>query len=198
MSRYTGPKCKICRREGEKLFLKGEKCETRKCPLFRRQQAPGQHGDSRRRVSEYGQQLREKQKLKRIYGVWENQFKRYFREAEKLGEDTGKALLRSLERRLDNAVYRANLAASRSQARQLIVHGKVEVNGKKVDKPSYAVFPGDEIVVESIPSNIPERETPDWITADGDAGKAKITRDPERDDIGADIDESMVVEFYSR
>ncbi len=198
MSRYTGPKCKICRREGEKLFLKGEKCESRKCPFFRRQQAPGQHGDSRRRLSEYGQQLREKQKVKRLYGVWERQFKRYFKEAEKSGEDTGKVLLRSLEKRLDNAVYRANLAASRSQARQLVVHGKVTVNGDLVDRPSYLVSPGDEIAVESVPSSVPERQTPKWITVDRKAGKAKITREPERDDIGADIDESMIVEFYSR
>lgn len=198
MSRYTGPKCKLCRREGEKLFLKGEKCETRKCPLFRRQQAPGQHGDSRRRPSEYGQQLREKQKVKRLYGIWERQFKRYFREAEKSDEDTGKALLRMLERRLDNVVYRANLAASRSQARQLITHGKVRVNGEEVDKPSFAVSAGDEVFVESVPPGVPERQPPQWITADREAGEVKVTGLPERDDIGMDIDESMVVEFYSR
>ncbi len=198
MSRYTGPKCKLCRREGIKLFLKGERCDSPKCALFRKQQAPGQHGTSHRRPSEYALQLREKQKVKRLYGVLERQFKRYFREAERAQGDTGKLLLQKLECRLDNAVYRANLAASRAQSRQFITHGKVLVNGGKVDKPSYQVSEGDEIEVQAELLDIPERPASDWLTVDKGKQKAKVTRLPERDDIGMDIDESMVVEFYSR
>lgn len=198
MSRYTGPKCKLCRREGIKLFLKGERCDSPKCALFRKQQAPGQHGTSYRRPSEYALQLREKQKVKRLYGVLEKQFKRYFREAERTEGDTGKLLLQKLERRLDNAIYRANLAASRSQARQFVTHGKVIVDGDKVDKPSYQVSEGELLEVKTGLVDIPERPISDWLTVDKDKQEAKVNRLPERDDIGMDIDESMVVEFYSR
>ena len=180
------------------MFLKGERCDSPKCALFRKQQAPGQHGNSRRRPSEYALQLREKQKVKRMYGVLEKQFKRYFREAERSKEDTSKLLLQKLERRLDNAVYRANLAASRAQARQFVTHGKVQVNGIDVNKPSYQVSEGDVITVQADLLDIPERPKPDWLVVDEGKKEAKVTRLPEREDIGLDIDESMIVEFYSR
>ena len=147
MSRYTGPVCRLCRREGTKLFLKGDRCYTNKCAVARRAYAPGQHGQGRRKTSEYGTQLREKQKLRRIYGVHEAQFARYFHIAERKRGITGENLLALLETRLDNAVYRLGLAQSRPQARQLVRHGHFTVNGKKVSIPSYQVSPGDEIAV---------------------------------------------------
>lgn len=197
MSRYTGPKCRLCRREGVKLFLKGEKCESPKCPLFRRQQAPGQHGSSRRRPSEYGIQLREKQKVKRIYGVREAQFRRFFREAEK-GENPGEALLALLERRLDNTVYRAGMAYSRTHARQLVTHRKVMVNGGVVDKPSFLVSVGDKISFVEGGEVLKEAEVPDWISFDKKEKEIGVIRLPERADAEADINEQLVSEFYSR
>lgn len=197
MARYTGPKCRLCRREGVKLFLKGAKCESPKCPLFRKQQAPGQHGDSRRRPSEHALQLREKQKVKRIYGVREAQFKRFFREAKKK-ENPGEALLVLLERRLDNVAARSGMAHSRSHARQLITHKKVMVNGEVVDKPSFLVSVGDKISSAEGIDVSREVEVPGWISFDREKKEIRVEKLPARDDAEADINEQLVSEFYSR
>ena len=197
MARYTGPKCRLCRREGVKLFLKGQKCESPKCPLFRKQQAPGQHGSSRRRPSEYSLQLREKQKVKRIYGVREAQFRRFFREVEE-EENPGEALLVLLERRLDNTVTRSGMAHSRAQARQLITHRKVMVNGEVVDRPSFLVHVDDKISFAEGVDVLQEVEVPGWISLDGKKKEIKIVRLPERDDAEAGISEQLVFGFYSR
>lgn len=198
MSRYTGPKCKLCRREGVKLFLKGERCDSPKCALFRKQQAPGQHGTSRRRPSEYALQLREKQKIKRLYGVREVQFGRYFERALGFREGAGSVLLQLLERRLDNVVYRTGFAVSRSQARQLVVHRRISVNGGLMDRPSFLVSAGDRINFAEGLSVVSDRVVPGWLAVDKKTGEISVKKLPERDDIGFDIDEHLIVEFYSR
>lgn len=210
MARYTGPKCRLCRREGEKLFLKGSKCYTPKCPLERRRYPPGQHGPGqrRRRLSIYGLQLREKQKVKRIYGVLEGQFRRYFNMARQMGGNTGENLLSLLERRLDNVVYRLGFASSRTQARQLVRHGHVLVNGRKVDIPSYLVRQGDVVelappmrknpfVVESFEAIRPE-DVVTWLSLDKNLFRGRVERLPVRADITHPINERLIIELYSK
>jgi small subunit ribosomal protein S4 len=198
MSRYTGPKCKLCRREGVKLFLKGEKCETEKCPIFRRQQAPGQHGRRRVRSKPYLSQLREKQKVKRIYGVLEQQFRRYVEEAFKEQGQTGTLLLSLLERRLDNALYRMGMALSRSHGRQQVIHGKIKVNGQVVKSPSYLVDKADVIsYVEGSP-RVREVDEPAWLSWDEKEKQGEVVRLPDEDDLDREINTQLIVEFYSR
>ncbi len=193
MGRYTGPTHKLCRREGIPL------CGRENCPVKTRLSAPGQHGSRRRRVSEYGLQLREKQKAKRIYGVREAQFKRYFKEAFESKENTGEVLLQTLERRLDNTVYRCGFAKSRPHARQLIGHGLVRVNGQRVTTPSYLVKVGDKItLVKKEASIFEEVVKPPWLKRSKAKKEAEVTRLPKRDEVGAEIDETLIVEFYSR
>jgi len=207
MARYTGPKCRLCRREGVKLFLKGERCYSPKCPLERKGAViPGQHGQKRqRRVSDYSHQLREKQKTKRLYGVLERQFKNYFQEASQVKEKAGEILLQFLERRLDNVVFRLGFVPSRSVARQLVRHGHVLVDGKKVDIPSYRVKPGQTIslttkglALKEVKKALAEKERkiPGWLKRKAAVGK--IVSLPKREDIDVDIDEHLIVEFYSR
>jgi len=199
MSRYLGPKCRLCRREGKKLFLKGERCNSPKCPLEKKGAVPpGVHGSHKflGKQSGYGRQLREKQKVKRIYGISERQMKKYFEEARKEKEATGKALLRILESRLDNVVYRLGFASSRTQARQMIKHGLVLVDGKKVDIPSFQVK-GDQVI--SITKQItPKKEAnlPPWLEVRGGAGR--IINLPKDDQLPTEIDDYLIVEFYSR
>lgn len=207
MARVTGPKCRLCRREGVKLFLKGDRCYSSKCPIDRKGAVvPGQHGQKRRsRVSDYGRQLREKQKAKRIYGVLERQFENYFSQASKKPEAIGERLLVFLERRLDNVVYRLGLAPSRSMARQLVTHGHVLVNGKKVDIPSYLVkkeevislSPG-ALKLETVKKSLadPDKKVPEWLKRK--AGAGQIVRFPTREEIKEDVDEYLIIEFYSR
>ncbi|HHY75795.1 MAG TPA: 30S ribosomal protein S4 [Firmicutes bacterium] len=206
MSRYIGPACKLCRRESQKLYLKGEKCFT-KCTLERRPNPPGQHGRARR-LSEYGTQLREKQKAKRFYGVGERQFRNYFARAAKARGETGKALLIYLERRLDNVVYRAGFAQSRAEARQIVGHGHIEVNGRKVDIPSYLVSAGDEIKLrpralkmerfKAMAETLKGHNVPAWMSLDPENWKVTILRLPERDEVDAPVDERLIVELYSK
>ena len=207
MARYLDSKCRLCRREGTKLFLKGERCFSPKCPLEKKGAvAPGQHGlKMRRRLSEYGVQLREKQKAKRTYGVLERQFRRYFKKAFKKRGVTGEALLQLLELRLDNVVYRLGFVPSRSVARQLVRHGHILVDGKKVDIPSYQVKPGQVInlnpkamKIEVVKKSLAEKkkEIPSWLQKKAAVGK--IIRLPTREEIGADIAEQLIVEYYSR
>ena len=208
MARYTGPVCKLCRREGTKLFLKGERCYKEKCAIDKKNFAPGQHGKVKRKLSDYGLQLREKQKVKRIYGVLEAQFRGYFRKAVKMEGITGVNLLISLERRLDNVVYRSGLAMSRSQARQFVTHGHIAVNGKKIDIPSYLVKEGDIIGIKEN-SKIKDlvkfsletaegRGVPQWILLDKTEIQAKVLKMPAREDIYSDIKEHLIVELYSK
>jgi len=194
--------CRYCRRLGMKLYLKGQKCYTEKCPFERRPFPPGQHGKTRRfaKLSEYGIRLNEKQKLKRYFFMRENQFRKFFEMALKAKGNTGEKFIELLERRLDNVVFRAGFARSRRHARQLVSHGHVKVNGKKVNIPSYLVKVGDEIEVEKelIPTDISVKH-PSWIEVGGpDGNKAKILRLPERKDFDLKIDENLIVEFYSR
>jgi small subunit ribosomal protein S4 len=211
MARHTGPVCKLCRREGQKLFLKGQKCYTEKCPVSRRSYPPGQHGPAqarRRKQSEYANQLREKQKVKRMYGLQETQFRNLFQRAAKESGVTGENLLVSLETRLDNVVFRLGLAASRNQARQLVRHRHVEVNGRLVDIPSYQVKPGDDIAVknasremEVVEVALKSRTRPDlveWLTLDEKNRVARVVRKPTRDDIPMDVQEQLIVELYSK
>lgn len=209
MARLSGPVCRLCRRESMKLFLKGERCFSEKCAVDRRNYAPGQHGRRRgRKVLAYGLQLREKQKAKRIYGVLERQFRRLFRGAERQRGITGETLLLSLERRLDNIVHRAGFAPSRPAARQLVSHGHVLVNGRKIDIPSYQVVGGQEItlkesskkndfVVASLES-AKSRGIPRWIELDAEQLKAKVVSLPGREDVALPIQEKMIVELYSK
>ncbi|MDI7275791.1 MAG: 30S ribosomal protein S4, partial [Anaerolineae bacterium] len=196
MARYTQAVCKLCRREGEKLYLKGEKCYTDKCPVSRRSYAPGLHGrrgQFRRKVSDYGLQLREKQKARRIYGVLEAQFRRYFSEAERQAGVTGTNLLRMLEQRLDNVVYRLGFGASRNQARQQVLHGHIEVNGRRVNIPSYQVKPGDVVAVRERSRRLPEfrdlpqvleqRGVPDWLSLDAAHLSGRVVSPPPREAI---------------
>jgi small subunit ribosomal protein S4 len=212
MARYTGPVCKLCRREGEKLFLKGEKCFSPKCPVERRNYPPGEHGREamyrRRRVSDFQKQLREKQKLRRIYGVMEAQFRRYYESALKKRGMTGQALLEQLEQRLDNVVYRLGYAASRNQARQLVTHGHFNVNGRRTDVPSTLVTPGDEVSVRDGSRTRPyfkdlaveaeARTVPAWLERNLDNLSGRMLQMPERSDIEAALNEQLVVEYYSR
>ncbi len=209
MARYTGPVCKLCRREGMKLFLKGSRCTSDKCAIERRNYPPGQHGRMRRRrPSDYSIQLREKQKVKRVYGVLERQFRKYFKEAARQRGITGEALLTSLERRLDNAVYRMGFGLSRPHARQLVKHGHVAVNGSRVDIPSYQVKQGDTVAVRDKSRNNTEIQLAvenarigspvGWIEADLDKLSGTVTRLPMREDIGMEIQEQLIVELYSK
>ncbi|WP_026486943.1 30S ribosomal protein S4 [Caldanaerobius polysaccharolyticus] len=206
MARYIQPVCRRCRREGMKLFLKGDKCYTDKCPVSRRTYAPGQHGQNRKKLSNYGLQLREKQKVKSIYGVLEAQFRRYFEEAERRKGITGENLLQMLERRLDNVVYRLGFAASRAQARQIVKHGHILVNGKKVDIPSYEVKVGDVVSVKEksrqmqvIKDNLEaNRNVPDWLQLNKDNFEGTVVALPKREHIDIPIEEHYIVELYSK
>lgn len=208
MARYTGPSCKLCRREKQKLFLKGTKCLSEKCPLEQKNYAPGQHGLSRRtKFSEYGVQLREKQKVKRIYGLIETQFRNYFAEADRQKGITGANLIKLLERRLDNTVYRFGFAPSRKSARQLVLHGHFLVNGKNVDIPSYILRPGDVISVREKSKKLDAihnslRRTKDsvynWLTIDKATLSGTFLQVPEREDIPLNANEQLIVELYSK
>lgn len=207
MARYTGASCRQCRREGMKLFLKGDRCYTDKCALDRRNYAPGQHGQGRKKVSNYGEQLREKQKVKRIYGVLETQFRNLYERAEKMSGKTGANLLSLLERRLDNVVYRMGLAASRKEARQLVTHAHFTLNGKKVDIPSLTVNVGDVIAVKETSKSpakfkaLVENNTriaPNWLENNLDEMCAKVVSLPTREDIDLEIAEHLIIELYSK
>ena len=209
MSRYTGPVCRLCRREGEKLFLKTERCYTERCPVEKRPYPPGEAGrrGTRRKVSEYGTQLREKQKAKRIFGIGEKQFHGYYKRAVKARKVTGEELLRLLERRLDNVFYRLGFAGTRSEARQLVRHGHVQVNGRKVNIPSYLVAEGDTVEVRQGSKSLDRFKelaentrvtVPEWLEADWDNLRGVVKRFPTREDIDVSVREHLVVELYSR
>ncbi len=209
MARYIGPVCRLCRREGMKLFLKGERCYTEKCAIEKRNMPPGMHTKARRaKLVGYGLQLREKQKVKRIYGVLENQFRRYFETADRQRGITGETLLQLLERRLDNAVYRLGFATSRAQARQLVRHGHFLVNGKKVDIPSYQVRSGDAITVRQSSQKNPAilqaleevkgRGVPAWLSLDPTGIAGKVLSLPTREQINLPVQEQLIVELYSK
>ena len=208
MARYTGAVCRLCRREGQKLFLKGERCYSDKCSVGIRAYAPGQHGQGRKKSSEYGLQLRAKQTARRFYGVQENQFHHYFEIAERKQGITGDNLLRILESRLDNIVYRVGFASSRAEARQLVGHGHFEVNGKRVDIASYLLKAGDVVSIcekargldkiKGVVEANSARPTPQWIDLDREALSAKIINLPNRDQIDAPVEEQLIVEFYSK
>ena len=207
MARYTGAVCKLCRREGKKLFLKGDRCYTNKCAIDRRSYAPGQHGQSRKKLSNYAQQLRAKQTARRFYGVNESQFRKYFLMAHKTKGLTGYMLLRICESRLDSVVYSCGFAASRAQARQLVSHAHFLVNGKKVNIPSYLCKAGDVISIKkkSLDSeffkNLLESDThtiPQWVSVNKEVGEAKIEQLPEREQILCPVDEQLIVELYSK
>ena len=208
MSRYKDEQCRVCRREGQKLFLKGSRCYTDKCSIARRNYAPGQHGQRRKKLSEYGTQLREKQKTKAFYGVQEKQFRKYFEMASVTKGVTGERLLQILESRLDNVVYRLGFGVSRAQARQLVNHGHFEVNGKKVDIPSYLVKAGDVVSVREIRKdnktikenveNNSSRPIPAWLEKDNEKLSGKVIRLASREDIDIPVQEHLIVELYSK
>jgi len=210
MAKYRGAVCRLCRREGVRLYLKGERCFSGKCAIEKRPYPPGEHGQkrTRRRVSDYGIQLREKQKLRRIYGILERQFRRYFAQATRRSGVTGEALLQFLERRLDNVVWRLGFASSRALARQLVNHGHFTVNDRPVNIPSYQVRQGDTVAVTGSSRSLPPivssvataggRRLPPWLEIEGDAMRGKVLSLPARDDIDTQIQEELVVEFYSR
>ncbi len=208
MARYTDASCRLCRREGEKLFLKGERCYTNKCSISRRAYAPGQHGQQRKKLSEYGIQLREKQKARRFYGILEGQFRKYFELASKKKGITGENLLQILETRLDNAVYRLGLATSRPEARQLVTHAHFVVNGKKVNIPSYLLKVGDVITVRDKSKSSPKikaiseitgsKVIPKWLEFDAENLSGKVIALPAREDIDLPIREHLIVELYSK
>ena len=209
MARYIGPVCRLCRREGMKLFLKGERCYTEKCAIEKRNMPPGQHGKLRKaKIVGYGLQLREKQKVKRIYGVLENQFRRYFEMADRTRGITGETLLQLLERRLDNVLYRLGLATSRAQARQLARHGHFTVNGRKVDIPSYQVKAGDVVGVRASSAQNPAiqhaleevkgRGVPEWLSFDTGSMSGRIASLPTREQINLPVQEQLIVELYSK
>ena len=208
MARYTGPSCKLCRREGTKLFLKGDRCTSGKCALDRRSSAPGQHGAATKKQREYGMQLREKQKTRRYYGVLEKQFKNYFVEADRKEGMTGENLLKLIERRLDNVVYRMGMAESRKEARQLVLHEHFELNGKKVNIPSILIKAGDVVAVKEssrdsvkikgLSEEIENRIVPKWIDVNAAEFAAKINNLPAREDIDFPFDEQLIVELYSK
>jgi small subunit ribosomal protein S4 len=208
MARYSGSICRICRREGMKLYLKGERCYTPKCAVERRAYPPGMHAQSRRKMSDYGLQLREKQKMRRIYGILERPFRRYFRAAERARGVTGDALLQRLERRLDNVVYRLGMASSRAQGRQMVAHRHFMVNGRRVSIPSRQVQTGDSI--EVVPASRQSalilnamaqaggRLVPAWLEFDPAEMRARVVSPPSREDIDTPVQEQLVVEYYSR
>ena len=208
MARYTGAVCRLCRREGLKLFLKGERCYTDKCAIERRNYPPGEHGQARPKFSEYSIQLREKQKLRRMYGILEGQFRRYFEMADRAKGVTGETLLQLLERRLDNIVYRVGFATSRSEARQLVRHGHFEVNARKVDIPSYLVRAGDVVAVREGSRKVARiqesielaqrRGVPDWLEVVPETFTGKVKTLPQRSDLTMPINEKLVVELYSK
>ncbi|HQD76676.1 MAG TPA: 30S ribosomal protein S4 [Bacillota bacterium] len=208
MARYKESVCRLCRREGLKLYLKGDRCYTPRCAVERRPYAPGQHGQGRKKVSEYGLQLREKQKTRRMYGILEGQFRRYFEKAERQPGVTGENLLRLLERRLDNVVYRLGLGSSRAEARQLVRHGHFTVNGRKVNIPSYLLRAGDVIAVRDKSKESPrikelmeraaDRTPPAWLEYDADKAEGRVIALPLREQIDAPVQEHLIVELYSR
>ena len=206
MARYTGPSCKLCRREGTKLYLKGERCLSDKCALNRRTSAPGQHGAAKKKMTEYGMQLREKQKAKRYYGVLEKQFKNYYVKADNQDGIAGENLLRLLERRLDNVVFRMGLANSHKEARQLVLHGHFTLNGHKANIPSILVKVGDVVAVKETESTkikelveaMGDKTAPKWLDIDKTAGVAKVIAMPERDDIDFEFNEQLIIELYSK
>ena len=207
MAKYTGADCRLCRREGTKLYLKGEKCTSEKCPFNKRPNPPGQHGAARKKATGYSIQLREKQKTKRIYGLCEKQFHGYFIMAEKMRGVTGENMLALLERRLDNVVYRIGLGSSRAMARQIVNHGLVTVNGKRVNIPSYLIKAGNVVAVkdnkqsktmfDDIKANAP-KGLPKWLTFDNEKLAATVVSLPERADIELNIEEHLIVELYSK
>ncbi len=208
MARYTGAVCRLCRREGSKLYLKGERCYTPKCTFEHRPETPGQKSRFRKKPTEYGLQLREKQKARRIYGVLERQFRRYYERAARARGVTGETLLQLLERRLDNVVYRLGWASSRSEARQLVRHGHFTVNGRRVNIPSFQVRPGDEVAVHAASRNMPrlkeltgmggQRGVPEWLEANHEEMKARVVRLPHREEIDVPVQEHLIIELYSR
>ena len=210
MAKYTGPVCRLCRREGIKLYLKGDKCYSDKCSITRRSYAPGQHGQTqgRKKVSEYGIQLREKQKTRRIYGILERQFRNYFEKAERQKGITGENLLVMLERRLDNVVFRLGFAASRTQSRQLVCHGHFTVNGRRVDIPSYLVKAGEVVMIregskqsplfKDVADSLAHKTVPAWLELSAQDVSGKIVRYPTREEIDIPIEEHLIVELYSR
>jgi small subunit ribosomal protein S4 len=208
VARYNDSKCRLCRREGGKLFLKGEKCFTEKCPVEKRAYAPGQHGQQKSRLSDYGKQLREKQKLRRIYGILERQFQNYYKEAARHKGSTGEDLLKMLESRLDNVVYRMGFGVSRAEARQLVRHNAVRVNGRRVNIPSYQVRPNDLIEISASAQEqlrikaaleaAGQRGIPEWLDVDIKGMKGTFKSVPERNDLPSDINESLVVALYSK
>ncbi|NLN15372.1 MAG: 30S ribosomal protein S4 [Tissierellia bacterium] len=207
MSRYTGPSCRLCRREGMKLYLKGDRCYSDKCAITRRNYAPGQHGQGRKKVTEYGLQLREKQKVRRIYGINESQMVKYFKMADKMKGITGENLLKLLELRFDNVVYRMGFASSRAEARQLVTHGHFLLNGKKANIPSMLLSVGDVIAIkeksrssEKIKDLIENHDgnTVQWIKVDLDKYEGTIVAEPTREDIDIPIEEHLIVELYSK
>ena len=208
MARYTGPVCRLCRREGTKLFLKGERCMTGKCAIDRRSTAPGQHGAANKKVKEYGMQMREKQKAKRYYGVLEKQFRNYFKEADRKEGITSENLLKLLECRLDNVVYRMGMAESRKEARQLVLHAHFLLNGKKVNIPSMLIKVGDVITVNATSKNsakfkelvegIDSKLCPKWLEVDKENITAKVVALPSREDIDFPFEEQLIVELYSK
>jgi len=208
MARYTGPACKLCRREGKKLYLKGERCTSGKCALDRRSTAPGQHGAAKKKMGEYGVQLREKQATRRYYGVLEKQFKNYYAEAERKEGMTGENLLILLERRLDNTVYRMGLAESHREARQLVLHAHFTLNGKKVNIPSILVKPGDVVSVKessrdsakikALAEALESKTAPKWLDVDKTNLTAKVVSFPAREDIDFEFNEQLIVELYSK
>ncbi len=208
MARYIGPLCRICRREGEKLFLKGDRCYTEKCALERRKYPPGEHGQGYKKLSDYGLQLREKQKVRRMYGILERQFRRYFAEAARKKGVTGETLLQIVERRLDNIVYRMGFAPNRRKARQLVGHGHILVNGRKVNIPSFLVKAGDLVEVKESSKGMSDildsitksehRGLPSWVEVDSTNLKGKVLHIPSRDEMQLPVQEQLIVELYSK
>ncbi len=208
MARYTGPSCRLCRREGKKLYLKGERCTSGKCAIDRRNTAPGQHGAATKKLKEYGKQTREKQTARRYYGVLERQFKNYYDEAARQQGMTGENLLKLLERRFDNVVYRMGLASSRKEARQLVLHGHFTLNGKKANIPSILVRSGDVVAVadtfkksakcKELVEALESKNAPKWLQVDTTALVAKVIALPEREDVDFDFEEQLIVELYSK
>lgn len=208
MARYTGPVCRLCRREGMKLFLKGDRCYTEKCAFEKRSYAPGQHGQRRSKLSEYGMQLREKQKARRIYGIGEGQFRKYFVEADRRKGVTGETLLVQLEQRFDNIVFRSGFTDTRAQARQMVRHNHFTVNGRKANIPSMLLKAGDVVqlkdkskkspVIKELTEKFAQRNVPEWISQDSENLSAKILELPTRENIDVPISEQLIVELYSR
>ncbi len=206
MAKLIGPDCRQCRREGCKLFLKGERCTTKKCAMERRPVVPGQHGAARKRVTQYGTQLREKQKVKKAYGILEKKFREYYEEAERMKGVTGENMLSLLERRLDNVVYRMGIGASRSECRQIVNHGQITVNGKRVNIPSYQVKVGDVIAIKENKKDLEMFKQlkgmkivmPKWLEFNSEKLEGKILALPKREDIDLNIQEHLIIELYSR